>query len=96
MKTLYTHPREVWTAAQCTKAAKRINRDGLGTVGGPRGLVSNSGSYNCQLGQTKKYNGGFIAPDGEHYAAEHKPLPEVPAGFKFETVPSWGIRIVAA
>ncbi len=96
MKTLFTHPQEVWTVAQCTKASKRINRDGMGTVGGPRGLVSNSGSSYCQLGQTKKYNGGFIAPDGEHYASEYKPLPLVPDGFRFESVSSWGIRIITS
>jgi hypothetical protein len=94
MKTLFTHPQETWSVAQCEKAAKKINRDGLGTVGGPLGLVSHSGSYHCQLGQTKRYNGGFIAPDGEHYASEHKPLPKVPDGFRFEPVTSWGIRIV--
>lgn len=94
MKALFTHPREVWTAAKCEKAARKINRDGLGTIGGPRGLISHTGSYCCQFGQTVRYNGGFIAPDGEHYQAEHKPLPEIPAGFRFEVAPTWGTRIV--
>lgn len=93
MKALYTHPQETWTAAQCERAARKINRDGLGTVGGPRGLIAHSGSAYVQYGGTVRWNGGVIR-DGEHYAAEHKPLPKIPPGFHFETAPSWGIRIV--
>jgi hypothetical protein len=90
---LYTHPQETWTVAQCEAAAKRISRDGLGTVGGPRGLIAHTGSPYCQYGGTVRWN-GCTEREGKLYRAEHKPLPKIPPGFHFETAVSWGIRIV--
>lgn len=94
MKDLFTHPQETWSAARCRKEARRVNRDGLGTVGGPKGLIAPSGSGYLQYGETKRYNGGTII-GGELYQSEHLPLPSIPDGFRFEHVTSWGVRIVA-
>ena len=90
---IFTHPTETWTPEQCRKAARQRMRDGLGTVGGPKGLIAPSGSCRLQYGSTIRYNGGTVI-NGEWYAGEHKPLPVLPDGFEFRSVTSWGICIV--
>lgn len=92
MKT-YSYPVETWSVAQCEKAAKKIHRDGLGTVGGPRGLIAHAGSSYPMYGQTIRYNGGTTIDD-EWYEAVYRPLPKIPAGFHFANVVSWGTVIV--
>lgn len=95
MKT-YTHPQETWSAAECLRRSRQVNRDGMGTVGGPRGLIASSASTRPGYGQTIRYNGGFTAPDGQHYQAESRPLPRVPEGWRFRHASSWGTVIEKA
>ncbi len=94
MKNLFTHPQETWDEAKCAKVAKSYHHDGLGTAESRPGRIAGSASVYPEYGQTQRWNGGFIAPDGEHYRAEHKPLPKVPEGWGFEQVTSWGTYLV--
>ena len=87
--TYYIHPQETWTEKECAKRAKHIFIDGLGTAGGPRGLISNSDSSYPSYGQKKRYNGGCIR-NGKWYDGEEVPLPKIPDRFR---ISSWGIAI---
>ena len=89
---LFTHPQETWSEAECAKRAKKINRDGLGTVGGPRGLINCDSASYPSYGQTRRYNGGTVI-NGQWYAGESVPLPIIPDSYRFRTVCSWGIII---
>jgi len=91
--SVFIHPQETWDEKECLKRSKRIHRDGMGTAGGPKGLISLSGSPYPGYGQTVTYNGGCIR-NGELYGSESVPLPKIPEGFKFEKALSWGTRIV--
>ena len=88
----FTHPQETWTEAECKKRAAKVNRDGMGTVGGPRGLIANCGSSYVQYGQTKRYNGGCVIGE-EWYEGEIIPLPIIPPTYRFTSVSSWGTII---
>lgn len=88
----YIHPQENWSASECAKRASRINRDGLGTVGGPKGLINSDSSPYPSYGQSQRYNGGCIR-DGEWYDGETVPLPVIPENYEFVKVPSWGTVI---
>lgn len=89
--SLFNHPQEVWDAQRCAKAAKHIFRDGMGTPGGPKGLVCVSGSSHPTYG-TARYNGGCIR-DGEWYEGEYTPFPIIPETYRFRHVSSWGTII---
>lgn len=89
MKT-YKRKKETWSVKKCERLAKRKNVDGLGTEGGPRGLIHDSGSaYSIAYGTTKRFNGGTIV-DGEWYEAIHNPMPKLPKGWEIVWVVSWG------
>ena len=92
MKPVYTHPQQTWTAAECAKRAKSAPADHWGNRP-PKGLINSSSAVHPGPGQTTRWNGGFIAPDGEHYESECVPLPIIPDTFEFVNVPSWGTRI---
>ncbi len=89
MKPLYTHPQEIWDEKKCAKIAKHRGTDGCGARHPYPGLVASSGSYHPTYGQTKRYNGGCTR-NGEHYQAEHIPLPQIPDTYEFYTIVSWG------
>lgn len=91
-ETYYIHPRETWDEKECLKRSKKINRDGLGTVGGPKGLINHSGSPYPSYGERVRYNGGCIR-NGEHYAGEEIPFPKIPKTFHFVYHVSWGTSI---
>ena len=92
MKPLFTHPQETWTAAECEKRSKHAPADHWGNRP-PKGLINSSSSVRPGYGQTTRWNGGFIAPDGKHYESEAIPLPVIPDSFEFVHVSSWGTRI---
>lgn len=94
MKGVYVHPRENWDRGKCHQMSRSKGRDGCGTPDPFPGLISRSGSSYPSYGQTTRYNGGFIAPDGELYQSEHVPLPEIDQGYELVNVCSWGVRIV--
>lgn len=89
---LFVHPQETWTEAECAKRAKRVNRDGLGTPGGPRGLINADSSPYPSYGQTRRYNGGCLR-NGQYYKGETVPLPQIPPTYRFRHVSSWGTVI---
>lgn len=91
-ETYFTHPRETWNEKECIKRARKVNRDGMGTVGGPKGLINHAGSSYPSYGQTIRYNGGCIR-NGELYAGESVPLPKIPKTFHFVSHCSWGTAI---
>lgn len=88
----YTHPQEIWNDAKCSKVANSRRKDALGTRHPFKGFVSSSSSSYCELGQSVRYNGGCIR-NGEHYAGETKPLPQISENFRFIIRPTWGIYL---
>lgn len=88
----YIHKQEKWTAEKCLKMSRRVFRDGLGTPGGPLGLISNTGSAYPQYGDKVRYNGGCVR-DGQWYEGEEVPLPKIPKTFRFRHITSWGTII---
>ena len=90
---VFTHRREVWSPAECAKRARAGGRDYFGTKQRP-GLIAGSASVYPQYGQTVRFNGGTIGPDGKHYDAVSKPLPIIPRTYRFEKVLHWGTYIV--
>ena len=89
---LYQHPQEVWDVKKCTKLAKRVAKDGMGTP------YPFQGSLYLQLGHhvhgmRVRYNGGTVI-DGEWWQGEEWQLPQVAEGFKIIHVPTWGYRII--
>jgi hypothetical protein len=90
--TYYKHPRETWSKKECLQRSKKINVDGMGTVGGPRGLINHSSSSYPSYGQKVRYNGGCIIK-GTWYEGEEIPLPKIPKTFHFVHYPSWGTAI---
>ncbi len=88
----YMHAQEIWSAAKCEKLAKRRETDAFGSKG-PKGLVSSfSTMYGPRYGTSRDYNPG-CERDGEWYKGESWPLPQIPEGFYFESVASWGLFI---
>lgn len=93
MKSEYIAPQETWDYDKCLKMSKVIRRDGNGTPWPYRGLINSSGSSYPEYGQTVRFNGGFIAPDGEHYKSHTVPLPKIHKDFEFYQIISWGLQI---
>jgi len=89
---IFTHPQETWSEAECEKWTKKANRDGMGTVGGPRGLINCDSAPYPRYGQARIYNGGCIRGD-EWYNGEAVPLPVIPATYEFTKISSWGTVI---
>ena len=90
MKT-YTHKQETWTEAECAKRANYAPKDAYGNTP-PKGIIASNASSYPQYGQTIRFNGGRII-NGEHYEAECKPLPLIPASYEFASLSSWGTII---
>jgi hypothetical protein len=91
--TYYTHPQETWTEQECAKRAKRTSHDGMGSKEPYKGKVADEASPYPSYGQTRRYNGGFIAPDGNWYNGEIKPLPAIPDTYEFYKILTWGTYI---
>ena len=90
--TYYTHPQEVWDEKKCEWLARHRRKDGYGSKG-PKGIVCDSAAmFGPLYGRSRSYNGGTVI-NGEWYSGEEWPLPQVPEGWEFVTVPSWGLRI---
>ena len=79
---------EKWTTEKCRKAASSCPKDAYGTRG-PKGLVP--GIKNGPL----RYNGGCVHGD-VWYKGDVFHKPELPEGFRWEYLPSWGYKLVAA
>lgn len=92
-KTYYTHPQETWSEKECAKRARYRGTDSYGSKHPYAGLIASSASSRAQYGQTVTFNGGFIAPDGEWYNGEIRPLPIIPDSFEFHKRISWGTYI---
>ena len=95
MNKIYQHQQETWNEEECDKRSRVVHRDGYGTIGGPRGLISKfilKFSPILGYGDTKLYNGGCVR-NGVQYDGEHKPLPIIPNSYEFITVQAWGVVI---
>jgi hypothetical protein len=92
MAKIYQHPQETWDEKKCQAVAKHRGRDGYGSLHPYKGLVSPVGSCYIQYGRTIKYNGGCLR-NGEWYDGEEMPLPKIPKGWEFYTIPTWGIYL---
>ncbi len=88
----YIHPQETWDEKKCAQMAKRVFRDGLGTPGGPKGLINCDSSAYPRYGQSARYNGGCVRDD-EWYEGETVPLPIIPDTYEFVQHTSWGTAI---
>lgn len=88
----FIHPQETWDEKECLKRSQHVNRDGLGTVGGPKGLINCDSSPYPRYGQIRRYNGGCIRGE-EWYEGEEVPLPKIPNTFHFVHHSSWGTAI---
>jgi hypothetical protein len=88
--TYYTHPQEVWNEAKCKAVAKHREMDSYGSIHPYAGKVAGVGSSCAEYGQTQRYNGGYIAPDGNWYNGEVRPLPQIPETYEFYKIVSWG------
>jgi len=89
---IFMHQKETWDEAKCRKASRHINRDDLGTVVGPKGLINCDSSPYPRFGQTRIYNGGCIR-NGEWFNGETIPLPIIPDTYRFRDISSWGTVI---
>ena len=87
-------PREVWDEKKCEKVAKHKDRDGYGTLHPYPGFMVADSSQSPQYGY-QVYNGGYIAPDGEHYKGYNKPYPKIPDTYGFYRRSTWGVYIAA-
>ena len=89
MKTVngfYTPTSEQWDDAKCSREARHVARDGMGTPYPWPGYI---GSHYGPI----RYNGGCVRDD-EWFPGENRPLPEVAPGFEIVRVPTWGWRII--
>ena len=93
MKDTYTHKQEIWDEKTCAKKARYNSKNAYGDKNPWPGLIASSSSTYPQYGQTVRYNGGFIAPDGEHYQSESVPSPIIHENYEFIHRLSWGIYI---
>ena len=91
-ETYFKHPQETWDETECLKRSRKINKDGLGTVGGPKGLINCHSAPYPRYGQIRRYNGGCIR-EGEWYNGEEVPFPIIPDTFHFVQHCSWGTAI---
>lgn len=83
---IYVHPQETWNETECLKISKANGRDAFGTKQRP-GLIASSASPYVSYGQTVRFNGG-CERNGQWYEGEMKPLPIVPKGWIFKTIPT--------
>lgn len=88
----FVHPQEVWDKAKCSKAARHVAKDGLGTPYPWPGYIGSSTSIPPRYGSIR-YNGGCVR-NGKWYEGETRPLPKIAEGFEIIHVPTWGWRIV--
>lgn len=84
----YARPRESWDSRKCERTSRSRFRDGLGTIGGPRGLVQCDSTPYPAWG-TIRFNGGCVE-DGEWYRGWDTPFPKLAAGFVWAYVCTWG------
>ena len=89
--SIYNHPQETWTEAECAKRAKSAPADAFGNHP-PRGIIAPSGSPYCHYGGTVRWNGGKVFDD-VWYEAEHMPLPSIPDTYEIVPLSSWGLVI---
>lgn len=83
-KLVFFEPQEVWDKEKCEEVCKR-------TGGTPyKGFVQADSSPYPKYGEYHIYNGGFTAPDGNWYKAIYRPMPEIPPGYEFYKILSWG------
>lgn len=84
IETDFVYPQETWNAAKCEKLLRRCETDGLGTTFRyPKGYVGDL------IGKSQRFNGGTII-DGNWHPGVIYPLPILPEGYEFYTVPSRG------
>lgn len=90
---LYQYPPEIWDEKKCKSLARHTAKDGLGTPYGFKGYIGSSACRPSTYG-IERYNGGFIAPDGEWYQGQFVPFPIIHSDYKIVSVPTWGWRIM--
>lgn len=86
----HARPRETWDKKKCERVARSRFRDGLGTIGGPRGYVS------CSIYPawgTIRFNGGCVV-EGEWYEGWDTPFPKLAPGFVWTHVCTWGYVVM--
>lgn len=88
----YVCEQEYWDEKKCEKAAKRVFRDGMGTPGGPRGIIQSSGCAVKFYG-VQTFNGG-TSIDGCWYPGYVRPYPKLVPGYALVSDAAWGTRIV--
>lgn len=81
----YVYPQETWSAKKCHKAARHIDKDGLGTPYPFRGYYS--------IQTHVRYNGGTVI-DGEWYQSVVRLLPRLAEGFVWRYRLTWGWQII--
>ena len=91
MKT-FTHSQETWDKAECERRANYAPKNAFGDRP-PKGIIAHCSSPYPSFGQTRRYNGGFIALDGKWYEAESKPLPKIHEDYEIFSMCSWGTAI---
>lgn len=87
----HTRPREVWTVAECVKAAKYAPKNHWGDRP-PKGIIVGSSESYPRFG-LMRFNGGIIVGDVWYSKGTNHPYPSVPEPYVLAILSTWGVIV---